>query len=102
MAKRPTSRRYTEEFKRDAVALLRSSGRPIADVARELGVTDTSLGNWAREAAKNDSPERRAAAEEAAVEAREAARLRKRVRELEDEIEILKRFTAYWVRSEGK
>jgi len=51
-AKRPTNRRYSDEFKADAVALLRRSGRPICEVARELGVTDTSLGTWAREAAK--------------------------------------------------
>ena len=97
MVKRPTNRRYSEEFKRDAVALLRSSGKPIAEVARELGVTDTSLGNWAREAARSDGP----AAAAGVDDAREAARLRKRVRELEEEIEILKRFTAYWVRSSG-
>ncbi|MEU2603069.1 transposase [Streptomyces hirsutus] len=33
------SRRYTEEFKRDAVALVRSSGRTVTGVARELGVS---------------------------------------------------------------
>jgi len=47
-AERPTNRRYSDEFKADAVALLRRSGRPICEVARELGVTDTSLGTWAR------------------------------------------------------
>jgi transposase len=101
MVKRPTNRRYTEEFKRDAVALVRSSGRPIAEVARELGITDTSLGNWIREVRERETPAEAAAAEAAAVEAAETARLRKRVRELEQEVEILKRFTAYWVRSEG-
>ncbi|MDA8070224.1 MAG: transposase [Actinomycetota bacterium] len=98
-AKRTTNKRYSDEFKADAVALLRRSGRPIAEVARELGITDTSLGSWARDAARNDTPEQVAAA---AQEAKDVARLRKRVRELEQEIEILKRFTAYWVRSEGQ
>jgi transposase len=98
-AKRTTNKRYSDEFKADAVALLRTSGRPIAEVARELGITDTSLGSWARDAARNDTPEQVAAA---AQEAKDVARLRKRVRELEQEIEILKRFTAYWVRSEGQ
>ena len=36
--------RYSEEFKRDAVALVRASGRPIAQIARELGVNDVTLG----------------------------------------------------------
>ncbi|MEU6524965.1 transposase [Streptomyces sp. NPDC046924] len=39
------SRRYTEEFKRDAVALVRSSGRAVTEVARELGVSAEGLRN---------------------------------------------------------
>jgi transposase len=95
MGKGATSRRYTEEFKRDAVALLRSSGRPITEVAKQLGVTDTSLGNWAREQAKTEDGSD-------AEAAKEAVQLRKRIRELEQEIDILKRFTAYWVKDSGK
>jgi transposase len=95
MGKRATNRRYTEEFKRDAVALLRSSGRSITEVAKELGVTDTSLGNWAREHAK-------AGRDGDAEAVKEAAELRKRIRELEQEIDILKRFTAYWVKGSGR
>ena len=37
-------RRWSPEFKRDAVALVRSSGRPISDIARELGCGESSLG----------------------------------------------------------
>ena len=44
MSKEPMTRRYTDEFKRDAVALYRSSGRPIKHVAQELGISDTALG----------------------------------------------------------
>jgi len=95
MGKRATSRRYSEEFKRDAVALLRSSGRSITEVAKQLGVTDTSLGNWAREQDK-------AGSEDDAEAVKEAAELRKRIRELEQEIDILKRFTAYWVKGSGR
>jgi transposase len=39
------SSRYTEEFKRDAVALVRSSGRTVTEVARELGVSAEGLRN---------------------------------------------------------
>ena len=95
MGKGATTRRYTEEFKRDAVALLRSSGRPIAEVAKELGVTDTSLGNWAREQAKT-------VGESDAEAAKEVVALRRRIRELDQEIDILKRFTAYWVKDSGR
>ncbi len=96
MGRSGSQRRYSQEFKRDAVALLRSSGRPVAEVARELGVTDTSLGAWARELKKGSRSTEMTEEEKA-----EAAQLRKRIRELEQEIDILKRFTSYWV-SEGR
>ena len=41
--------RFSDEFKRDAVQIVRTSGRSIADVARELGLYDSSLGNWVRQ-----------------------------------------------------
>jgi len=41
--KRPT---YTEEFRRDAVGLLRSGAKPVAQVARELGVSANTLRAW--------------------------------------------------------
>ncbi|MFD3843518.1 transposase [Streptomyces sp. NPDC058642] len=40
------SRRYSEEFKRDAVALVRSSGKTVTEVAREIGVSAEGLRNW--------------------------------------------------------
>jgi transposase len=43
------TKRYSEEFKRDAVALVRSSGRTVAEVARELGVRGESLRGWAKQ-----------------------------------------------------
>jgi transposase len=42
-------RRFTEEFKRNAVNLVRSTSRPITAVARELGIHDSTLGNWVRQ-----------------------------------------------------
>lgn len=97
MEKAPTTRRYSAEFKRDAVALFRSSGRSLRVVAKELGITDMSLAAWVKEADGSSDENRRDK-----ETAREEARLRKRVRELEEEIEILKRFTRYWVREGDK
>jgi transposase len=37
---------YTAEFKREAVRLAQTSGKPIAQVARELGISDTSIHQW--------------------------------------------------------
>ena len=83
-----SQRRYTPEFKRDAVALYETSGKSIAAVARELGMNDVTLGAWIHDQEKG----RRTA--ETAADRAEAARLRKQIKELEDEIEILKRFTS--------
>ena len=55
-------RRWSPEFKRDAVALVRSSGRPISVIARELGCGESSLGYWLtkdRQSRAEADPERR-------------------------------------------
>ena len=43
-----TRREFTEEFKREAVGLLESSGRPLMRVAKELGIQPSMLRNWRR------------------------------------------------------
>jgi transposase-like protein len=40
---------YTQEFKREAVRLAQTSGKPIAQVARELGISDVSIHQWRKE-----------------------------------------------------
>lgn len=45
-----TSKRYTAEFKRDAVALALSSDKTVTEVARDLGVSPEGLRNWVRQA----------------------------------------------------
>ena len=44
-------RTYTAEFKREAVRLAQTSGKPIAQVARELGISDTSIHEWRKQLA---------------------------------------------------
>src|SRR5690348_15334684 len=46
---------YTPEFKREAVRLAQTSGKPIAHVARELGISDTSIHQWRKELTEHDS-----------------------------------------------
>ena len=46
--KRPR-RKFSDEFKRDAVEIVRTSGKPIRQVANELGIYDSTLGNWVRQ-----------------------------------------------------
>jgi transposase len=46
---------YTPECKREAVRLAQTSGKPIAQVARKLGISDTSIHQWRKELAEHDS-----------------------------------------------
>jgi len=83
----PSQRRYTPDFKRDAVALLASSGRPIAQVAKELGISDVTLAAWARD---QERGRRVAESEETADDVTPALRRRvsERVAELEAAIVV--------------
>lgn len=50
-----TRRQYTEEFKAEAVRLVRDSARPVAQVARELGIADHLLYRWRAEQQQAES-----------------------------------------------
>ena len=89
-------RRFTAEFKRDAVELVRTSGRPIAEIARELGIYDSTLGNWGNWV-RQDRIDR---GEQDGLTSDEQPRLRELEREnarLRMERELLKRTVAFWV-----
>jgi transposase-like protein len=49
-------RKFSSRFKAEAVQLVVQTGRPIAEVARELGIHDGTLGNWVN-AWRRDNPE---------------------------------------------
>ena len=90
---RRSRRQFTAEFKRDAVDLVRTTGRPIAEIARELGIYDSTLGNWVRQ----DGIDR---GEQDGLSSDEQARLRALEREnakLRMERDLLKRTVAFWV-----
>jgi transposase len=85
---------YPEQFRREAVGLLRS-GRSIPDVAGSLGVSQQTLRNWTKQE-QADRGERHDTLTSA--EREELRELRKRVRRLEQERDILKRATALFAR----
>jgi transposase len=85
---------YPDEFRREAVGLLRS-GRSIPDVAESLGVSQQTLRNWSKQE-QADRGERQDTLSSA--EREELRELRKRVRRLEQERDILKRATALFAR----
>jgi transposase len=91
---RRTRRQFPPEFKRDAVELVRTSGRPIAQIARELGIYDSTLGNWVRQ----DRIDR---GEQDGLTSDQQARLRELERDnarLRMERDLLKRTVAFWVK----
>ena len=92
---RPT--KFPEQFRRDSVALVESSGRPIAEVARSISINEGTLWNWVRDTHRKlaDDVVPGSVTE---TERDELARLRKEVIELRTDKEILRRAAAYFAR----
>ena len=87
-------RKFDEDFKHGAVQLVLETGRPIARVARELGVNEGTLGNWcAIERRKREDGAGGLSEDERA----ELVRLRKEITELRMQRDVLKRSVALWV-----
>jgi len=93
-----TRRSFTDEFKRDAVALVVDEGNKIVDVARDLGVGEGTLGNWVRQA-RVDRGERAGLTTSGKAE---LAELRRENTRLRMERDLLKRATAFWVKESGQ
>jgi len=91
--------RYTPEFKAEAVRLVRSTpDKPASQIAKELGVSDNTLRSWVKQT-EIDQGEREGLTTE---EREELRKLRKEVKVLRQEREILKKATAFFVREDGR
>lgn len=93
----PKTPPYSLEFRREAVRLLRSSGRPVPQLARELGCSPQSLRNWSRQLDVDDG--RRDGL--TSNEREELRRLRRELRVVTEEREILKKAAAYFAKESG-
>lgn len=89
-----TRRKFDADFKEGAVRLVRETGKPIAQVARELGIHDATLGNWVNIDRRRREGSNGALSQD---ERAELARLRKENAELRMRCDVLKRSVALWV-----
>ena len=85
---------YSLEFRREAVELLKRSGKSVPELARELGVSPQSLRNWARQIDIDEGRREGLSSEER----EELRRLRREVRTLTAEREILRKAAAFFAK----
>ena len=93
----PKGKTYTPEFKEQAVKRVVDNSLPIAQVARELGINDTTLGFWVKDYRK------KLAGQPLPPDMPDAERIReleRRNRELEAENAFLKKAAAYFAREQ--
>jgi len=92
-----TRRRFTAEFKQEAVRLVRSRGVSIAQAARELNVHENVLRKWLH-AVDDDAEHPFPGVGQQKPQDAEIARLRREVARLKMERDILKKATAFFAR----
>jgi transposase len=89
---------FSAEFRAEAVRLAREPGNTYQSVGDDLGVSRETVRRWARELGASEDPAARAAAEEHA----ELVMLRRRVKVLEQEREILVKAAAFFARESDR
>ena len=86
---------HPAEFRRRAVELARARSKPIAELAKDLGISESCLRNWLAQAEVDDNGSQTRLT---SAEKKEFVELRRDKRRLELEVEILKRAAAYFAR----
>jgi transposase len=89
-------RKYTEEFKSEAVRLVEESGKPVAEIARELGVAENLLYRWRGE--EHQAVSRGTTRAALKADAEELVRLRRELETVKRERDFLKSAAAYFAR----
>ena len=95
MAEKRTRRRFTAEFKAEAVQRLLEGGKGLSEVATELGLSPGQLSGWRNEHQAAGSAEALARQK---AEAAELQRLKRENKRLEEEVEILRKAAAFFAR----
>ena len=87
-------RKFSPQFKAEAVQMVIETGKPIAEVARDLGINEGTLGNWVNADRRRRDGGGGVLSED---ERAELARLRRENAELAMRCDVLKRSVALWV-----
>jgi transposase len=90
-----TRRSFTEEYKAGAVRLVLDEGKTVSAVARDLGLTESSLRNWVEHARAERTKGKTGLT---SAEREELVRLRKELRIVQEEREILKKAAAFFAK----
>jgi transposase len=95
MGKKPRRRRsFTPEFKAEIVGLCQQGDRSVGQVAKDFDLTETAVREWVRQAERDAGA--RSDGGLTSTEQQELARLRRENRQLREDVEILKRATAFF------
>ena len=95
--KKRIRRSFTKEYKAEVVELIRKSGKSIGAVTRDLGLTETAVRRWITQA-EIDSGRGGSSGALTTADREELAQLRKQVKILAMEREILKKATAFFAK----
>lgn len=90
---------YTVEYRRETSDYIISTARPVAQVAKELGINKTTAAKWV--AARKRELAGEAPTSLTSPEVKEMQAMRKRIRDLEMENEFLKKASAYFAKLQG-
>jgi transposase len=90
---------YPPEFRTEAIRLVRSSGKPMAQIARDLGVTSETLRIWMKQADIDEGLRHDGRTTE---ETEEVRRLRPEIKTLREEREILVKAAAFFAQETGQ
>ena len=88
---------YTKEFKLEAVQLVKSSGKPMSEIARELGISDSALYHWSKQLADQGEQAFPGSGYQTAQE-EELRRLKRELEITRQECDILKKVVSIFSR----
>ena len=89
-------RKHSDEFKREAVRLAKTSGKPLTQIARELDISDSLLHDWIRKA--DEAEQQGLTVDEIRAEQKQLAEQRREIARLKQENELLKKAAAYFAK----